>query len=63
MHSVLALSRSGIHKSGRILDLDTVPKTKRLNNQVATGRPKIPHNPPSRVRTVAVSFSVCLSNT
>ena len=43
------------------LDLDLVPKTKRLNNQIATSCPKLSHNPPSRVRTVVAPFSSCLS--
>ena len=37
----------------RSLDLDTVPKTEKLDNQVVSTRPKMPHNPPSRSHIVS----------
>ena len=35
------------------MDLDIVPKTEKLDNQVVTARPKMPHNPPSRSHLVS----------
>ena len=43
------------------LDLDIVPKTEKLDNQVVTARPKMPHNPPSRsylVSNMQLMFSL-----
>ena len=35
------------------VDLDTVPKTEKLNTHVISTRPKVPHNPPSRSHIVS----------
>ena len=45
----------------RSLDLDTVPKTEKLDNQVVSTRPKMSHNPPSRSHIVSnFNYSVII---
>ena len=40
------------------LDLDTVPKTEKLDTQVVSTCPKMPHNPPSRSHIVSNYISL-----
>ena len=40
----------------RSMDLDTVPKTEKLDTQFVSTRPKMPHNPPSRSHIVSISM-------
>ena len=42
-----------LRNTDRSLDLDTVPKTEKLNTQVISTRPKVPHSPPSRSHLVS----------
>ena len=42
----------------RSMDLDTVPKTEKLDTQFVSTRPKMPHNPPSRSHIVSVTTYV-----
>ena len=42
----------------RSMDLDTVPKTEKLDTQFVSTRPKMPHNPPSRSHIVSITIYV-----